>query len=222
MDNPKKTDESLTGNENFASPNLEKQNLENTVADDLRRERPAQDADSRDTENVIPDGFPDMTPEMAQHLEDFAKKLQRSDDLEREVADWKTRDLRLQQDFESYRNRTATDAQDARTKGEANAVEAVLPVYDALERAIQAGVKDPATLIPGLNSVLENFVKSLESFGCEPVPGKGAPFDPHVHEAITVAPGETDDTVLEVFQAGFTLKGKLVRPARVVVSKRMN
>jgi molecular chaperone GrpE len=203
----KKPDDSLTGNENFASPDLE-----NTVPD----------VNSADDENALPDGFPELTPEMAEQLEAFTKKLQRSDDLEREVADWKTRYLRLQQDFESYRNRTATDAQDARTKGEANAVEAVLPVYDALERGIQAGVKDPSTLIPGLQSVLENFVKSLETFGCEPVPGKGAPFDPHVHEAITVAPGETDDTVLEVFQAGFTLKGKLVRPARVVVSKRMN
>lgn len=218
MDNStKKPDDSLTGNENFASPDLESSSRENSNLGNT-----VQDADSADSENVIPDGFPDMTPEMAQQFEDFARKLQRSDDLEREVADWKTRYLRLQQDFESYRNRTATDAKDAKTKGEANAVEAVLPVYDALERAIQAGVEDPATLIPGLNSVLENFVKSLESFGCEPVPGKGAPFDPHVHEAITVAPGETDDTVLEVFQAGFTLKGKLVRPARVVVSKRMN
>ncbi len=208
----KKPDDSLTGNENFASPDLENIHPKNTVPDSV----------SGDDENTLPDGFPELTPEMAEQLEAFTKKLQRSDDLEREVADWKTRYLRLQQDFESYRNRTATDAQDARTKGEANAVEAVLPVYDALERAIQAGVKDPSTLIPGLESVLENFVKSLETFGCEPVPGKGAPFDPHVHEAITVAPGEVDDTVLEVFQAGFTLKGKLVRPARVVVSKRMN
>ncbi len=208
----KKPDDSLTGNENFASPDLESIHPKNTVSDSV----------PGDDENALPDGFPELTPEMAEQLEAFTKKLQRSDDLEREVADWKTRYLRLQQDFESYRNRTATDAQDARTKGEANAVEAVLPVYDALERAIQAGVKDPSTLIPGLESVLENFVKSLETFGCEPVPGKGAPFDPHVHEAITVAPGETDDTVLEVFQAGFTLKGKLVRPARVVVSKRMN
>jgi molecular chaperone GrpE len=208
----KKPDDSLTGNENFASPDLENIHPKNTVPDSV------SDVD----ENALPDGFPELTPEMAEQLEAFTKKLQRSDDLEREVADWKTRYLRLQQDFESYRNRTATDAQDARTKGEANAVEAVLPVYDALERAIQAGVKDPSTLIPGLQSVLENFVKSLETFGCEPVPGQGAPFDPHVHEAITVAPGETDDTVLEVFQAGFTLKGKLVRPARVVVSKRMN
>jgi molecular chaperone GrpE len=208
----KKPDDSLTGNENFASPDLESIQPNNTVPDSV----------PGDEENAFPDGFPELSPEMAEQLEAFTKKLQRSDDLEREVADWKTRYLRLQQDFESYRNRTASDAQDARTKGESNAVEAVLPVYDALERAIQAGVKDPSTLIPGLQSVLENFVKSLETFGCEPVPGKGAPFDPHVHEAITVAPGETDDTVLEVFQAGFTLKGKLVRPARVVVSKRMN
>lgn len=213
----KKPDDSLTGNEDFASPDLE-----SGVLESAHLENTVQDSVSQDEENALPDGLPELTPEMAEQLEAFAKKLNRADDLEREVADWKTRYLRLQQDFESYRNRTSSDVQDARTRGESNAVEAVLPVYDALERAIQAGVKDPATLIPGLLSVLENFVKSLETFGCEPVPGKGATFDPHVHEAITVAPGETDDTILEVFQAGFTLKGRLVRPARVVVSKRMN
>jgi molecular chaperone GrpE len=116
----------------------------------------------------------------------------------------------------------SNEIQDAKTDGASSAVETILPMYDDLSRAVESGVKDPATLIPGVKTVLENFVKALSNLGCEPVPGKGAPFDPHVHEALSVAPGLEDDAVLEVFQTGFTLHGKLVRPARVIVSKRMN
>ncbi len=212
------TDESLTGNEDFASPSLEDSHLEQTA-----QENTVHDADSAD--NVDADGLPEMpeiAPEMMEQLEALSKKLQRAEDLEREVAEWKTRYVRLQQDFEGFRTRMKNEIQDAKTDGASSAVETILPMYDDLSRAVESGVKDPATLIPGVKTVLENFVKALSNLGCEVVPGKGAPFDPHVHEALSVAPGPEDDTVLEVFQAGFTLHGKLVRPARVIVSKRMN
>jgi molecular chaperone GrpE len=73
-----------------------------------------------------------------------------------------------------------------------------------------------------LNSVRENFLKNLEKYGAVMVAGKDAIFDPNVHEALQVVPGALDDVILEVFQAGFTLNGKLIRPARVIVSKQMN
>jgi molecular chaperone GrpE len=209
------TNESLTGNEDFASPDVNDTTLEakNTV----------QNADFDG--NLDADGLsemPEIAPEMMEQLEALSKKLQRAEDLEREVAEWKTRYVRLQQDFEGFRNRMSNEIQDAKTDGASSAVETILPMYDDLSRAVESGVKDPATLIPGVKTVLENFVKALSNLGCEAVPGKGAPFDPHVHEALSVAPGPEDDAVLEVFQTGFTLRGKLVRPARVIVSKRMN
>jgi molecular chaperone GrpE len=146
----------------------------------------------------------------------------RAEDTEREVAAWKTRYLRLQQDFENYRRRTGEDVTEAKSGGSADAVEALLPIFDDLSRAIDAGVKDPATLLPGLSSVRENFLKTVSGFGVEQVPGKGETFDPMVHEALGVQPGDEDDKILEVFQTGFVLKGKLIRPARVIVSKKSN
>ena len=213
------TSDSLTGNEDFASPDV-KDTVEDTK---LEANNTVQDADF--DKDLDADGVPEMpeiAPEMMEQLEALSKKLQRAEELEREVAEWKTRYVRLQQDFEGFRNRMSSEIQDAKTDGASSAVETILPMYDDLSRAVESGVKDPATLIPGVKSVLENFVKALSNLGCEPVPGKGAPFDPHVHEALSVAPGPEDDTVLEVFQTGFTLRGKLVRPARVIVSKRMN
>ncbi len=170
----------------------------------------------------LENGVPGLDPDMMAQLEEFQKKLMRAEDLEREVAEWKTRYLRLQQDFENYRRRTGEDVVDAKSNGEASAVESLLPIFDDLSRAIDAGVKDPATLLPGLSSVRENFLKTVAGFGVEQVPGKGETFDPMVHEALGVQSGDEDDKILEVFQTGFVLKGKLIRPARVIVSKKSN
>ena len=196
---PKSANESLTGNEDFGSDDM----TANAASDD--------NAD-----------FPDLNPEMFAQLEELQKKMARSDDLEREVAEWKTKFSRLYADFESYRRRMGEEVIDAKTAGESKAVEAMLPMLDDVSRALDAGVSDPSTLIPGFSSVRENFLKTLSSFGVEAVPGKGEPFDPNVHEAIGTGPGDQDDMILEVYQAGFTIRGKLVRPARVLVSKQVN
>ncbi len=195
---PKPANESLTGNEDFGS-------------DDVTANAAGDNTD-----------FPDMNSEMFVQLEELQKKISRADDLEREVAEWKTKFSRLYADFESYRRRMGEEVIDAKTAGESKAVEAMLPMLDDVSRALDAGVSDPSTLIPGFSSVRENFLKTLSSFGVESVPGKGELFDPNVHEAIGTGPGDQDDMILEVYQAGFTIRGKLVRPARVLVSKQVS
>jgi molecular chaperone GrpE len=186
----------------------------------------AEIVDTLESNNIkdddLEDTMPGIDPDMMAQLEEFQKKLQRAEDLEREVAEWKTRYVRLQQDFENYRRRTGEDVSEAKSNGEASAVESLLPIFDDLSRAIDAGVKDPATLLPGLSSVRENFLKTVAGFGVEQVSGKGETFDPMVHEALGVQSGDEDDKILEVFQTGFVLKGKLIRPARVIVSKTSN
>ena len=199
----KPASESLTGNEDFGSDAV--------TGDDVTANAAEDNAD-----------FPDMNPEMFAQLEELQKKLGKVDDLEREVAEWKTKFSRLYADFESYRRRMGEEVIDAKTAGESKAVEAMLPMLDDVTRALDAGVSDPSTLIPGFSSVRENFLKTLSSFGVESVPGKGELFDPNVHEAIGTGPGDQDDVILEVYQAGFTIRGKLVRPARVLVSKQVN
>jgi molecular chaperone GrpE len=194
---PKPANESLTGNEDFSSDNV------------------TNEADANAD-------FPEITPEMAAEIVELGKKVARIDALEREVAEWKTKFSRLYADFENYRRRMGEEVSEAKTAGESKAVEAMLPMLDDVSRALDAGVSDPSTLIPGFSSVRENFLKTLSSFGVEAVPGKGEPFDPNVHEAIGTGPGDQDDMILEVYQAGFTIRGKLVRPARVLVSKQVN
>ncbi len=199
-----------------------KDNLEDLTGVDSPNDETAADSSKPDSSNTTSSDAPEMNEEAIKQLEDMMKKLGRADDLEREVAEWKTRVLRLQTDFDAYRNRMAGELADAKTKGSSAAIEALLGTFDDVSRAIDAGVKDPASLIPGLHSVRDNFLKNLSAFGAEMVPGKGAQFDPNVHEALQTLPGATDDEILEVFQAGFTLNGKLIRPARVIVSKQVN
>jgi molecular chaperone GrpE len=193
----------------------EKNNLESELEQEAVVDSP-NDSEAAET------AMPEMDEAAVKQLEQMMQRLGRVDDLEREVGEWKTRFVRLQEDFENHRRRTAEDIKAAKTEGAASAIEALLGTYDDIARATDAGVKDPTTLIPGLNSVRENFLKNLEKYGAVMVAGKDAIFDPNVHEALQVVPGALDDVILEVFQAGFTLNGKLIRPARVIVSKQMN
>jgi molecular chaperone GrpE len=194
---------------------------ENTKLENPNLETEAVVDSPNDTE-AEQNPMPEFDEAAAKQLEQMMQRLAKVDDLEREVGEWKTRYVRLQDDFENHRRRTAEDVKAAKTEGAASAIEALLGTYDDIARATDAGVKDPSTLIPGLNSVRENFLKNLEKYGAVMVSGKDAMFDPNIHEALQVVPGAQDDVILEVFQAGFTLNGKLIRPARVIVSKQMN
>ncbi|MFN3266897.1 MAG: nucleotide exchange factor GrpE [Deinococcales bacterium] len=194
--------------------------MTDTPKDNLEQEAVADSPNDTELQGQVT--APEADEAAFKQIEEMMKRLERVDELEREVGEWKTRFVRMQDDFENHRRRTAEEIKAAKTEGAAQAIEALLGTYDDIARATDAGVKDPSTLIPGLNAVRENFLKNLEKYGAVMVPGKDSIFDPNVHEALQVVPGATDDLILEVLQAGFTLNGKLIRPARVIVSKQMN
>lgn len=182
-----------------------------------RRDLEPDDADLDDADlNFGTEGLPDLAAQAQQLME----RLEKADEVERLLLKARSDHARLYADFENYRRRTSEDVLEAAGRGEARAIEAMLPILDDLSRAIEAGAGDPAGLLPGLRAVHDNFVKTLARLGVEPVPGKGEAFDPNVHEALTHVPGDEDGRVAEVYQPGFTLRGKLVRPARVVVTRR--
>jgi molecular chaperone GrpE len=86
-----------------------------------------------------------------------------------------------------------------------------------LQAAEKVGVAD---LIEGSRATLKQLVSTMERFGVKEVDPLGEPFDPTLHEAITMQPSAEvePNTVLTVFQKGYTLNGRLLRPARVVVA----
>ncbi|GGK28264.1 protein GrpE [Deinococcus malanensis] len=193
--------------------------------------RPEMDGETSDvevldaeTDNMEEDadlsGFPDMDEGMFAQVQEMMGKLQRADELEKENADLRHRLGRLAADFESYRTRTAQDSAEAQGHGVSKAAEALMPVYDDIDRAVTMGSGDPAKLIPGMQAVQGKVLNIFSGLGLEATGKEGEAFDPQWHEAIQVVPGEQDDTIVQVYQLGFRMGDRLVRPARVVVSKK--
>lgn len=139
-----------------------------------------------------------------------------------------TLDERLAE-FESSRQRQRKDREEAERVAEERAIRPFLEVVDNLERAFAHASKeteresggDPAKILNGLKMILDQYNKLLRRAGAERVAAeRGGAFDPEVHEAILhmAAPGMAAGVIVEEVSAGFRLKGRLLRPARVVVS----
>lgn len=194
-------------------PDTELDNAENIKFD----AEPVDDAtDATDADFQMPE----MDENMFAQVQEMMGKLEKVDELEKENADLKNKLGRLAADFESYRNRTATETADAQDKGVSKAAEALMPVYDDVDRALNMGVDDPAKLIPGIQAVQNKILSIFVTLGLEATGREGEQFDPQWHEAIQVVPGDEDEKIMQTYQLGFKMGDKLVRPARVVVSRK--
>ncbi len=179
---------------------------------------PAEDGENADFE--MPEGFPDMDENMFGQVQEMMAKLEKYDELEKENADLKGKLGRLAADFEGYRNRTGQEAAEAQSKGVSKAAEALMPVYDDMERAVSLGVDDPAKLVPGMQAVQSKILTIFAGLGLEATGREGETFDPQWHEAIQVVEGDEDEKIVQTYQLGFKMGDRLVRPARVVVSRK--
>ena len=129
--------------------------------------------------------------------------------------------LRAIAELENVRKRSAREVDSARQFGVERFAGDLLPVADSLALALEsAGSADAATLAEGQEATLRLLLKAFERAGLEAVDPAGQAFDPERHEAMAVqrAPGLPPHTVLKVIQRGWLLNGRLLRPARVLVS----
>jgi molecular chaperone GrpE len=133
--------------------------------------------------------------------------------------------LRAAAELENYRKRVAREKEELARYTSERVVAALLPVLDNLERAIDAAQKhgaDNASLLDGITQVYSQFRRSLAEFGLQDVTtSAGHPFDPNLHEAVShIESGEhPEGHVVEQLRRGYKLAERLLRPARVVVSK---
>lgn len=133
--------------------------------------------------------------------------------------------LRAAAELENYRKRVAREKEELARYTSERVVSALLPVLDNLERAIDAAQKhgaDNASLLDGITQVYGQFRRSLAEFGLQDVTtSAGRAFDPNFHEAVShIESGEhPEGHVVEQLQRGYKLAERLLRPARVVVSK---
>lgn len=162
--------------------------------------------------------------------DELAKKLANVEgDIEAakaEAASAADRLSRLQADWENYRRRTERDRVTERERACEGLVKDLLPAIDDLERAIShaqataEGNEAAQQLTDGVSAVHEKVVSVLEKQGVEVIDPAGQPFDPQDHQAVGRVENadEYDETVADVYQKGYRLGGKVVRPAMVTVT----
>ena len=128
--------------------------------------------------------------------------------------------LRVQADFQNFKRRNQTARSDGYEDGVREAIAAMLPAIDNLERALDAAEKAEGgeALAAGVKMTLNTLMDGLKRFGFEEVPALGEPFDPELHNAVMRETTDDPGKVLEVFQKGYRVKDRIIRYAMVKVS----
>lgn len=144
---------------------------------------------------------------------------------EEKAADAAGRHARLQADWENYRRRTAQERLDERARATEKLVEALLPVVDDMERALdharsQELAEDFSQFVDGVDAVRAKLLGVFDREGVEAIDPKGEAFDCNIHQAVGRVEDvdKYDETVNDVYQKGYRMGGKVLRPAMVTVT----
>jgi molecular chaperone GrpE len=143
------------------------------------------------------------------------------DDARRKAEEYLADLRRVAADFENYRKRVARDAEAQAARAGASLVQELLPVLDNLERALDASEHhEEAKVAEGVQLVRQQLIDLLRRRGLEEIATEpGGEFDPHVHEALSQQPSDhPEGAIAAVWQRGYRLGDRVVRPAGVVVS----
>ena len=159
---------------------------------------------------------------------DVATLLKENASLRNEKASLQDRLLRALAEAENTRRQASRSVEETRRFAIADFARELLIVVDNLQRTIDAAdaqgpsTTENAALIEGVQSTLRVLLQTLERFGIRRIEALGQRFDPNLHEAVMEVdyPAQTPGTVTQVVEHGYTIQGRLLRPARVVVAKR--
>ena len=172
-----------------------------------------EDEEAADTEQKAALEHPDY-----QQLEDKLTAV------EADLHENRDKYLRAQAELDNIRRRSERELEKAHKYAVENFVKGLLPVVDSLEKGLQAfeeGSAEAKALHEGVEMTLKLFLDTLKKFSIEPIDPLGEPFDPTKHEAISMMPNPEmePNMVMDVFQKGYQLNGRVIRPAMVVVTK---
>jgi molecular chaperone GrpE len=130
---------------------------------------------------------------------------------------------RVQAEFENYRKRVIKEQTALVDRATSGLVEQLLPVLDSFELALKnldsAGSDDIESVRKGVELVYAELLGALEKAGLSRIEAEGKPFDPNVHEAVMQEDGDGEPVVTDVLRTGYTLKGRVLRPAMVKVTR---
>jgi len=175
--------------------------------------RPEETPDEN-RESVLDPGLTDESP-----AERVAEQRDVHDD--EEVARLRDALLRTRAEMDNLRKRTDRELERSRRYINESLMKDLVPVLDALDQGLENAAADDDSLRDGLGLIRSQLLKSLERHGLEVLEPEGEPFNPDWHEAMSMQAStqHEPDSVMLVLQRGYTLHGRLVRPARVIVAR---
>lgn len=170
---------------------------------------------------VVGEGAPAPADPELPSEEDAVQIVADIDALQRERDDLLGTSQRLQADFENYRKRVLREQTALVERATAGLIEQLLPVLDSFELAL-ANIDSESeieSMRKGVELVYAELLGVLERSGLEPIAAVGEPFDPNVHEAVMQEDGTGEPRVGGVLRKGWKLKGRVLRPAMVKVTR---
>ena len=158
--------------------------------------------------------------------DDFGKQMDA--DIEKLHAERETlfnQLARVQADFKNAQKRLETEKQQAIQFANARLIQSLIPTFDNFDRALETDPTktDAAGVLKGMQMVHEQILKVLSDNSVEVIsPQPGDPFDPNLHQALMQQPDDRYEqaTVVQVYQRGYSVHGRILRPAQVVVGKK--
>ena len=165
----------------------------------------------------------DQAQEAVQPQEEQAESpnplLEELETLKKNLSDQEDKYLRLAAEYDNYRRRSQKEKESAWADSKAETAAAFLPVYDNLERALKQETADEA-FKKGVEMTMTQLKEILAKLGIEEIPALGETFDPNFHNAVMHVEDESagENTIVDVFQAGFKSGDKVIRFAMVKVA----
>lgn len=194
----------------MSEKDLEKENLEGEAVQNEAVEEQNENAENKAAEKS-----------MEETSDDCGNKVKK---LEAELQEWKNSYTRKLAEFQNFAKRKENEVAEMRKYASEEIVVKLLDNIDNLERAVDASKESQNfdSLIEGVNMILNNLKHLLIEEGVEEIEAAGKEYNPYEHKAmITENKEELDDNiVVQVFQKGYKMKGKVVRPAMVTVNKK--
>ena len=194
----------------------------------MAKKKKIMDTEKQETETVLED-----VDTLKQELADAVKKAEEAEKLAEEAArkaaeaaakeaDRKNDYLRLMAEFDTFRRRTAEEKLELVKSASADTIKGLLPVLDDCEIALAQLEKTEGNddAIQGVQLIFNKLTGYLKTKGLERIEAKGEVFDTEFHEAVTMFPAPSEDLkgkVIDVAQTGYTLGGKVLRYAKVIV-----
>jgi molecular chaperone GrpE len=161
----------------------------------------------------------ESAPDAAEEVEE-QPGLSELEVLQRERDELVDTMRRLQAEYENYRKRMVREQTALVERANEGLLEQLLPVLDNFELAVSSiGPDVDEKVTKGIELTFADFTSVLEKAGLERIDAKGAPFDPNEHEAVLQDDGDGEPVVGDVLRTGWTLKGRVLRPAMVKVTR---